>query len=245
MPTGNNGSNIMKTRNLVMSLVVMMFLASCGATQNSVVTTGSTARILEPETPELVADLEVANMKVTGEFKYECPTDQSVNEQEFKDNAVYNALQPVNADVLVAPQYHVVKEVSSKKYYTVTVTGYPAFYRNFRPVPVERVTNIEFKEVGGLVFLVTKNNFDEAVGYQIVVPSDKKAKTMDVDQTLLDNLSLDQVALDQVILKAREGYVGAKVTTNATKEEKKEGGLLSKVVKAANKKAKKNSKTKK
>ena len=79
MLTGNNGSNIMKTRNLVMSLVVMMFLASCGATQNSVVTTGSTARILEPETPELVADLEVANMKVTGEFKYECPTDQSAN----------------------------------------------------------------------------------------------------------------------------------------------------------------------
>ena len=226
----------MKAKFLTLAAAAMMIFASCSTNQNTAIS--STARTLELETPALVADLEVEKTKVTGEFKFDCPEEQPVNEQELKDNAVFNALKTMNADVLVAPQYQVIKESKSRKYYTVIVTGYPAFYRNFRPMPIERVTNMELKEVNGMIFVITKNNFNETVGYQIVVPSDKKVQTIEAEQTLLDKLSLDQVVLDQVILKAREQQNGAKVTTSDKKQEK-EGGFLSKVVKSAKKKAKK------
>lgn len=225
----------MKAKNLVLSLLVMVFFASCSSRQNTIIS--STARTLEPETPALVADLEVEKTKVIGEFKFDCPTDQMVNEQELKDNAVFNALKTMNADVLVAPQYQIIRETTSRKYYTVIVNGYPAFYRNFRPMPIERVTNLELKEVNGMIFVITKNNFNETVGYQVVVPNDKKAKTIDAEQNLLDKLSLDQVILDQVILKARDGQTGAKVTTSKEKPAKE--NILTKVVKSAKSKTKK------
>lgn len=239
MPTGNNGSNIMKTRNLViMCAVVALVFSSCNITR-----TYSTARTLDPATQSMVADLEVANMKVTGEFKYDVRKNTYVNEQELKDNAVYNALKTMKADVLVAPQYQIVKEISGRKYYTVTVTGYPAFYRNFRPVEYERVTNVEMKEMNGMTFLLTKNNFGETVGYQVVVPVDKKVRTIDADQTLLDQLSLDQVALDQVILKARDERKGASVVKSEASSQEKEN-IFTKVAKKTTSK-KKSSKTKK
>lgn len=225
----------MKTKLFVLGAAIAL-MASCTTTK-SVSSTTSTARTLDPETPELVADLEVANMKVTGEFKADFGTDEAVNEQMLKDNAVYNALKTMKADVLVAPQYHVVKETSGRKYYTVTVTGYPAFYRNFRPMPVERITNIELKEINGMVFLITKNNFNEAMGYQIVVPNDKKVQTLEIDQTMLD-----QVTLDQVILKAREGYTGASVTTSEVGKKEEKENPIAKIVKKASNKTKKTKK---
>lgn len=226
---------LMKTKLFVLGAAIAL-MASCTTTK-SVSSTTSTARTLDPETPELVADLEVANMKVTGEFKADFGTDEAVNEQMLKDNAVYNALKTMKADVLVAPQYHVVKETSGRKYYTVTVTGYPAFYRNFRPMPVERIANIELKEINGMVFLITKNNFNEAMGYQIVVPSDKKVQTLEIDQTMLD-----QVTLDQVILKAREGYTGASVTTSEVGKKEEKENPIAKIVKKASNKTKKTKK---
>lgn len=225
----------MKAKFLTLAAAAMMIFASCSTNQNTAIS--STARTLELETPALVADLEVEKTKVTGEFKFDCPAEQPVNEQELKDNAVFNALKTMNADVLVAPQYQIIKESKSRKYYTVIVTGYPAFYRNFRPMPVERVTNMELKEVNGMIFVITKNNFNETVGYQIVVPSDKKVQTIEAEQTLLDKLSLDQVVLDQVILKARETQEGAKVKTSESKKETT--GFINKVVNKAKSKAKK------
>ena len=225
----------MKAKFLILSAVAMMFFASCASNTTSI---SSTARTLELESPSLVADLEVEKTKVTGEFKFECPTKQIVNEQQLKENAVFNALKTMNADVLVAPQYQIIREVKAKKYYTVIVTGYPAYYRNFRPTPIERVTNLEIKEVNGMTFLLTKNNFNETVGYQIIVPSDKKAQTIEADITLLDKLSLDQVVLDQVILKSRDGQSGSSVSTSESKEEKP-AGFIQKVVKKAKKTAKK------
>ena len=225
----------MKTKLFVLGAAIAL-MASCTTTK-SVSSTTSNARTLDPETPEMVADLEVANMKVTGEFKADFGTDEAVNEQMLKDNAVYNALKTMKADVLVAPQYHVVKETSGRKYYTVTVTGYPAFYRNFRPMPVERIANIELKEINGMVFLITKNNFNEAMGYQIVVPSDKKVQTLEIDQTMLD-----QVTLDQVILKAREGYTGASVTTSEVGKKEEKENPIAKIVKKASNKTKKTKK---
>lgn len=190
MSTGNNGSNVMKARILVLAFVAMV-LVSCNATK-----TVSTARYLDPDTQEMVADLEVTNDKVSGEYKCNVKKNAHINEQELKDNAVYNALQPVNADVLVAPQYRVVKEVHGKRcVYTVTVNGYSAFYRNFRPIEKECVTDVELKEVNGLIFMLTKNNFGETVGYQIVVPTDKEAVAIEADQKLLEELDIDHVVL--------------------------------------------------
>lgn len=191
MSTGKNGYKVMKARILVLAFATMVALASCTATK-----TVSTARYLDPDTQEMIADLEVSNTKVVGEYKCNVKKNAYVNEQELKDNAVYNALQPVNADVLVAPQYRFVKEVHGKRcVYTVTVNGYSAFYRNFRPVEKERVTDVELKEVNGLIFMLTKNNFGETVGYQVVVPTDKKTAVIDADKKLLEDLNIDYVVL--------------------------------------------------
>ena len=83
--------NFMKTKLFVLGAAIVL-MASCQSTK-SVSSTTSTARTLEPETPEMVADLEVANMKVTGEFKADFANEEAVNEQLLKDNAVYNALK--------------------------------------------------------------------------------------------------------------------------------------------------------
>ena len=88
-----------------------------------------------------------------------------------------------------------------------------------------------------------QNNFGETVGYQVVVPVDKKVRTIDADQTLLDQLSLDQVALDQVILKARDERKGASVVKSEASSQEKEN-IFTKVAKKTTSK-KKSSKTKK
>ena len=220
----------MKKITLLLVAVIALSLTSCGVSK-----TVSSARTLNPLTDQMVADLEVAPMKVIGEFKCEFKKNTFVNEEELKQNAVYNALQTMKADVLVAPQFQIVKEIRGRKIYSVTVTGYPAFYRNFRPAPApERVVGVEFKEINGIIFMITKNNYNEAVGYQIIVPTNKEIKTIEAEQ-----LGLDQVVLDQIILKAKT-QTGAPVVTTTPTQEKE--GVLKSVTKSTKKTSKKSKK---
>lgn len=74
----------------------------------------------------VVADLIVKEVKVSGAATGKAgePLDNVKNE------AVADALSKSGADVLVEPRY--VVEKSGGKY-NVTVSGYPGFYKNFRP----------------------------------------------------------------------------------------------------------------
>lgn len=155
-------------KSVFLCLVVMVVNASC-----SISKTVSSAYTLLPNTNITIADLDIQENKVTGEYRFDIQLDRekTVDKQELLNNAIYNALRPLKADVLVAAQYQI--ESSSRgnrMFYNVTVTGYPAYYRNFRSSDVK---DVEFKEIGGLVYVIPKNASGEAVGYQSVVPSNK------------------------------------------------------------------------
>ena len=60
--------------------------------------------------------------------------------EEIKQEAVANALKSVKADILVEPKFDTVVEGYTT---TVTVTGYPGFYKNFRAVKSEDLPILE------------------------------------------------------------------------------------------------------
>lgn len=206
----------MKTKSIV-ALVAVALFASC-----SVSKTTSLVKQMEPKTEIMMADLEVKTTKVAGEYKYDAKKNAIVNEKELINNAIYEALAPKNADVLVGLQYQVKTEVRGRKYYTVNVTGYPAYYKNFRPVA--SLKDLELKEVNGVIFAITKNSNGEPTGYQVIVPSDKKQHTIDMDLIELEKLQFNNIG-------------NGKVETSTPAQEEK-GGLVA-AIKNVTKKVKK------
>lgn len=178
---------IMKKQSIVLLVVLAIFATSCKLTK-----TTSIVRELEPKTNVLVADLEVKTEKVVGEFQYKMkkrmflPTKM----QELIDDAIYNALIPANADVLVGATTQVVQESRPfKTFYTITVSGYPAYYRNFRH---EYVKDLELKEINGAVYVIPRNADKNApMGYQVIVPTDKYARYIDLNQITVDKILFD------------------------------------------------------
>lgn len=212
----------MKKIQLVAVLAALvMITTSCGVSK-----TTSSARVAEPKTNLLVADLDVQTSKVTGEYRFDAKKNAIVDVNALVQNAIYNALKPLKADVLVGVQSQVVQEVRGRKYFTVTVTGYPAFYRNFRQSAIK---DVEFKEVDGIIFVVPKNEAGDPTGYQVVVPSDKAANVLD----------MNLMSLDKVVFSNAESMGDGEVTLlQADSKEEKKGGLFSSL-KGKGKKAKK------
>ncbi len=173
-------------KNIFFCLVIMVVTASC-----SVSKTVSSAHTLLPKTDIIIADLDIQTSKVTGEYRYDIQLDQEkfVNKQDLVNNAIYNALHPLKADVLVGAQHRIEQSSrGNRMYYIVTVTGYPACYRNFRSSSVK---DLEFKEINGSVYVIPKNANGEPAGYQVVVPSDKCSNILDVNLISLDKMLLD------------------------------------------------------
>jgi len=83
-----------------------------------------------------IADLEVSSPKVTG-------TATSVGKQTIetiKNNAIGDATKKANCDLLVDPIYETETTGGVTK---VTVIGYPATYKNFRPIVEEDLKLIQ------------------------------------------------------------------------------------------------------
>jgi hypothetical protein len=57
-----------------------------------------------------------------------------------KKNAVADALKNAKADVLIEPKFEIEKKSST---ITASVTGFPAFYKNFRPITQDDVKLLE------------------------------------------------------------------------------------------------------
>ena len=130
-----------KILTVVVGLCIAAMMNSCALR-----ITSSTTRTIAPLEEPLMADIEVKPEKITGTYTER----KRADEKRIKQNAVFNALaNGTKGDLLVAPQYEIVKDTRFKgakvKSITVTVTGYPAFYKNFRPVP--KVTEYEVREV--------------------------------------------------------------------------------------------------
>lgn len=102
----------------------------------------SSVRILEPEQSMLLspvmADLEVSDQKVTHTEKDAFAaikiTETVINNMaEFKKIALSRAAKAHNADVLIGT---IVEVSTNNKRLVITVSGYPAFYRNFRSATI-------------------------------------------------------------------------------------------------------------
>ncbi len=116
-----------KKFSIIISLIAMLGMASCTTTINS----ARTEHFSSPAITMTIADLEVSPKKITYTYR---PTDD-VNrggEVNVINTAVRNALEANGGgDVLVEMQF-TLKKSGKKNVKEITVTGYPATYRNFR-----------------------------------------------------------------------------------------------------------------
>lgn len=114
-------------KKIVFLSFTMSLMLSCGVAK---INTAKTKDVNGPGVTHLpvLADLDVRSTKVSasanGLLKPPMVTKESI-----KKEAIAEALAKVNGDVLIEPFY---KIENVGKRYTVTVTGYPATYKNFR-----------------------------------------------------------------------------------------------------------------
>ena len=119
------------------ALLMMFCFSSCGTTsQFSMAAYRPVTGVGVLNVPTL-ADLEVSQTKIFEKLKVEVKAKLIANDPKLIENAVNAALSELllkrNADVLIQPVLHV--ERSDGKYttsLTITVSGYPAIYKNFR-----------------------------------------------------------------------------------------------------------------
>lgn len=169
-----------------MSVVLAGAMSSCRVSESD-----TTARCVEPKVTELYADLEVKNVKAVGECTWEGRKKANVDKDELMRIAVYNALQPHKADVLIAPQYRIQEDAVTRKRVKVTVTGYPACYTNFRHSAALDSLEVMQLDPEKSYLLKTKNSDGQTVGYQVMVPVDKDVHTLDIEQATLDKIILN------------------------------------------------------
>lgn len=114
-------------RNHFIIALAAMALTSCSTVSH----TASTSTVDTKICNLTVADLEVSTTKAAKTVDWKWSPLRSVSMSETKDNASGELLMEAGADVLVEPQY-VVKRRGAFRGGSLTVTGYPATYRNFR-----------------------------------------------------------------------------------------------------------------
>lgn len=84
----------------------------------------------------VVVDLEVRETKVYGFSSMSSSTPVEI----VKKNAVADALKNAKADVLVEPKFEIEKKSTT---ITASVSGFPAIYKNFRPISQDDVKLLE------------------------------------------------------------------------------------------------------
>lgn len=113
-------------------MLIASLCTSCSVLRKSTSTTQNVESSLRSAT---IADLVVSNQKISYTYKPN-KQDRKAGINHVVGNAVAAALKNNgNADVLVERQYEAIYRVrlfGAKKIKTVTVTGYPATYKNFR-----------------------------------------------------------------------------------------------------------------
>lgn len=124
-------------KNIVTGLVIVITMASCGITK-STTNTSKTLNIYGSGVIQkpVIVDLDVKQTKVTATVTGKMGSNIEVLKAEAVSTAVKNAL----ADVLVEPTYTI---VSNRGTSTVTVSGFPATYKNFRDITLEDVPLIK------------------------------------------------------------------------------------------------------
>ena len=107
----------------------VMALSSCSTITHTAQSAG-----VDPALYNLtVADMDVSKQRVQHTVEWKWTPFKSVSLSNEKTNATAELLQQSNADVLVEPQY-LVKKRGIFRGGSVTVSGYPATYKNFHPM---------------------------------------------------------------------------------------------------------------
>jgi len=160
-----------KTFFIALIAIIALAFSSCRTEEAVKKYSAAQTRVIYPLEDALMADIDVKGEKVVG--TYSGVIDGEINMDALKSNAVYNALMDgTKGDILVAPIYEVaIEEFENDKQIKVTVSGYPAFYKNFRPAP--RVGSYEFKEFnqGSPYVIITKDKDGNPVDYETVQPA--------------------------------------------------------------------------
>jgi len=124
----------MRKTNLLLIVVMSILISSCSVLKTNSIKTMDIYDTGVIQNPVLV-DLDVKETKVTGTAKGD-----KDDLKLIMADAVFNALETSKADVLIEPKY---KTETYRGVTTVTVTGYPAYYVNFRPLTRDDVELFE------------------------------------------------------------------------------------------------------
>lgn len=121
-------------KKFLLMLMVAFFAVSC----TSVKKTATTQNVAAPITAAVTSDLEVSNKKIVYTY-YPSKSIRCGGLKNVKAAAIAEALKMNGSgDILVEPQMEVVERVGLfKKIKSVTVSGYPATYKNFKTVDSE------------------------------------------------------------------------------------------------------------
>jgi hypothetical protein len=113
---------------ILLALTLASLLASCGGAKYTT-RTAKSSDIYGPGVVQkpVIVDLEVKDKKVTGS----ATSKKGESIESLKALAISNAIKDIGADVLVEPVFEITVQ---KKFTAVLVSGYPAYYKNFRPI---------------------------------------------------------------------------------------------------------------
>ena len=118
-------------RKIIYLIVIFAFMTSCIMKKTETATTKTLdingAGVIQKPT---IVDLDVNGAKVSGRAVAKF----GENIEEVKILLVAEVLRKANADVLVEPRY-AFETVNNET--TISVSGYPATYKNFRPIKEE------------------------------------------------------------------------------------------------------------
>lgn len=171
------------------ALCALFCLSSC-----SIKTLQSTAKEIQPEIGLYMADLDIKTEKVKNEFVFE--KSLRISEKQMIENAIFNALDKINADYIVGLQTQISSEFTSNgklKAKKVTVTGYPAYYKNVRPIPASKFTAEELK--AETPYIIKENVGGEEKSYVIISPEKDNGTVLNVDA--------DQLSVDHLTFKSK------------------------------------------
>lgn len=118
-------------KRILLGFSLILLMSSCSMFKASTATTMAVASSLTSATS---ADLQISQTKVSYTY-YPKKIDRKAGINHVKSNAVAAALKANgNADILVERQFETIYKTGlfSKKIKSVTVTGYPATYKNFK-----------------------------------------------------------------------------------------------------------------
>lgn len=104
-----------------------MTVTSCQMVQQTAQTTDIDAKVVQVPT---VADLEVKPQRIEATQSWNWKFFGTDGIPQRKKNLIYDMVAQAKADVLVEPQVRLTKKMFGER--TLTISGYPATYKNFR-----------------------------------------------------------------------------------------------------------------